>query len=103
MSMPCTWPSTSRRRSLSVALRVVLKEVRNCRSEEATRSATGVEYGLITVLWEQFGNDTLAQPVGRVVFAEVVAVFGVNQLLVDTLEYVLPNLGQVVFGQVRSE
>lgn len=48
---------------------------------------------------QKFGDDALAEPVGRVVFAEVVAVFGVDQLLVDALEHVLIEARQVVIGK----
>ncbi len=65
-------------------------------SEEAAGAAGGVERGGDAVGRQHFGDDALAEPVGRVILAQPVPLGGVDELLVDVLEHVLPETREVV-------
>lgn len=84
------------------AMWVSLEEVGYCGAKKASRAATGIQHGLVAPLRQELGYYQLAQPVRRIVLAEIVPVFGINELLVDALEYVLVEPRQVVLLQVRN-
>ena len=59
----------------------------NNRYKESSGAAGGIKNSVVTADL-QLPNDPLREPVRRVVFAEIVPVFGIDKLLVQPLENV---------------
>src|SRR5205807_2652466 len=62
---------------------VVRQEVIDCGTQEAARPTAWVKHRLIAMLRKKFLDDSFAKPVRGVILAKVVAVFRVNQLLIN--------------------
>lgn len=71
--------------------------------QEGPRAAGRIEHTLFQRSRDRRRDDPRRQPVGRVVFAEVVTLVGIDQALIETLEHVDLDVAQSEAQRLRGE
>src|ERR1700730_15924892 len=87
------------RKRLRTEARVLLPHARDHGAQKRSAATCWVQKGR-TRGYRQFGDHTLAKPVWRIIFAERVAGIEIDELLIETLQDILPNVGKIVLRQL---